>query len=306
MFRRKKKHLIILPDYAAHSDEEFHEIRSLILKKAPDIRVSIVKPKHLNRWPWYYYSSAPIQLVALSTLKNFKPQKGHLLSGRDYSKFEQLTKIQDAGFDSVCFCKPYPDMFLDPLDWGPVVIIKPEHGSKGKLVRVYKTSKVKWNKFKDDANNWLIQKYIYTGPFPISYRVTTLCGKAMGMMKITNQSNKEPLDRTNETKAFSGHNPVSSTVLSKVALEWDEKIISFAEEIAQKVFPEVALLGIDVLQESSSGKLYIAEVNPFGKTWHFSSDMGRGIEQKNQIDLKSQGLIGKAADALIDSMAKVF
>ena len=36
--------------------------------------------------------------------------------------------------------------------------------------------------------------------------------------------------------------------------------------------PEIALQGVDILREASSGKLYVLEANPGGNTWIFSKE----------------------------------
>ena len=80
----------------------------------------------------------------------------------------------------------------------------------------------------------------------------------------------------------------------------DSEIISFGEQ-AHRAFPKRPLLGIDVVREEKTGKLYVIEVNSCGQVWHFSSELGRGIQQDFNLDFESQfDGIRKAADILIE------
>jgi D-alanine-D-alanine ligase-like ATP-grasp enzyme len=50
----------------------------------------------------------------------------------------------------------------------------------------------------------------------------------------------------------------------------DADVLAFAKRIAG-VFGGIPLLGIDIVREHGSGKLYALEVNAGGNVWHFSS-----------------------------------
>jgi hypothetical protein len=49
------------------------------------------------------------------------------------------------------------------------------------------------------------------------------------------------------------------------------------ERLAQRVhavFPDIPILGCDVIREAATGDLYVLECNPGGNTWHISSKIG--------------------------------
>ena len=50
----------------------------------------------------------------------------------------------------------------------------------------------------------------------------------------------------------------------------DDEILAFARQV-HAVFPNIPVLGCDVLRRVSDGKLFALEVNAGGNTWHFSS-----------------------------------
>ena len=51
---------------------------------------------------------------------------------------------------------------------------------------------------------------------------------------------------------------------------------------------EIGLLGVDVLRDVESEKLFVSEVNSLGYTWHFSSPSGRAYQQQFGLSLESQ------------------
>ena len=85
-----------------------------------------------------------------------------------------------------------------------------------------------------------------------------------------------------------------------MALNYDEEIIRLGEAAAA-AFPDIPLLGFDIVREVPSGKLYILEANALGYVWHFSSPMGLQFQRENNFNLESQfdGL-RKAAHILAD------
>jgi D-alanine-D-alanine ligase-like ATP-grasp enzyme len=60
------------------------------------------------------------------------------------------------------------------------------------------------------------------------------------------------------------------------------------------------VIGVDIIRESQSGRLYVLEVNPHGAVWHLSSPLRKDPEharelysQFNALDLAADLLIQK-------------
>ena len=71
---------------------------------------------------------------------------------------------------------------------------------------------------------------------------------------------------------------------------------------ASAAFPEIPVLGVDVIREAASGDLYLLEVNAAGYTWQISSDYGKILKVKHGIDLAAQfGALDIIAEGLIDT-----
>jgi hypothetical protein len=74
----------------------------------------------------------------------------------------------------------------------------------------------------------------------------------------------------------------------KVTLAWDADIIALCEAAHGAAFPEIPLLGFDVVRDAETGALYILECHAHGPTWPFSSDASLGIQQASGVDFLSQ------------------
>jgi hypothetical protein len=65
----------------------------------------------------------------------------------------------------------------------------------------------------------------------------------------------------------------------------DVEIIRFGERAA-RAFPDLPMLGVDVLKEVSTGRLFVTEVNALGNNWNFSREFrdNFGIDVAEQFD----------------------
>ena len=98
-----------------------------------------------------------------------------------------------------------------------------------------------------------------------------------------------------------GYNIVAGARGGKRELVEDESIQKFAEDVATRCFPDVPILGFDVMREINTGQLFVAEVNPYGQTWHFSSELGKGMQRDYGMNYAAQfGAFDLAAKRLIE------
>jgi hypothetical protein len=47
---------------------------------------------------------------------------------------------------------------------------------------------------------------------------------------------------------------------------------------AHRAFPDCPTIGVDIIRESRSGRLYVLEVNPHGAVWHVSSTLAKKMD----------------------------
>jgi hypothetical protein len=79
----------------------------------------------------------------------------------------------------------------------------------------------------------------------------------------------------------------------------DPDIISLGER-AHQAFPECPVIGVDIIRESQSGRLYVLEVNPHGAVWHLSSPIAKRMDPEQVREAYAQfNALDLAADLLI-------
>lgn len=178
--------------------------------------------------------------------------------------------------------------------FGPYVVIKPDRGGLGAEVKIMRRGRVRWRPVITDYAGMsaalIVQTFIYTGPQPVSYRVSTLFGEALYCVRYEASHARPPLagpqafDRSLDGK---GVNIVSTSKGCTIAPSYDEKVIRFAER-AHEAFPETPVLGVDVVREQQSGQLFVLEVNPGGAGWHFAHERGLRAQREFGFSYEQQ------------------
>jgi glutathione synthase/RimK-type ligase-like ATP-grasp enzyme len=176
--------------------------------------------------------------------------------------------------------------------FGNYVVRKPDYGAKGAEVRIVKRGRVRWKQVVTSAAGpsptLLVQEFIYTGLWPVSYRVNTLFGQVLYAMRITGNASRPALHGPNDFDSRGSGNSVSivSNVRDSMAEYCDDvEIICFGERAA-RAFPDLPMLGVDVLKEVSTGRLFVTEVNALGHNWNFSREFREnlGLDVAEQFD----------------------
>jgi hypothetical protein len=185
---------------------------------------------------------------------------------------------------------------------GRYVLTKPDYGGRGADVRIRRASRVRWKppdtpvRFAS-RTGVIAQKFIYTGRWPVSYRVSTLFGKTLYSWRVEASHHRRPLESLDN---FAGISVAASHPGCSFWLNDDPEIIAFGEQ-AHRAFPDIPFLGIDIVREEPSGHLYVIEVNSAGDVWHFASGIGKSIQRWAGIDFASQfGGLQRAAEILVE------
>jgi hypothetical protein len=162
-----------------------------------------------------------------------------------------------------------------------------------------KTRRVSWRDAMAEGERLVVQQFVHTGEKPVSYRVLTLFGEALYCMRSRNDSCGGKLEKVESSKDFAGHNIVATARKGTIDLVNDTEVIEFASRVAA-VFGAIPVLGVDVLRDMHTGELHCVEVNPFGQTWHFSSKLGKLIQESMGICFAKQfGAFELAAEIFI-------
>jgi hypothetical protein len=280
-----KKNLILV----AHEGLDWRDLKEIcleIVKEAPDLAVHLVSTRNtssvLSREAW----SRPTITVSFGDLENFVPARGRIYANRQVTKLDQLAAFNAAGIRA-----PRTERFeygksYGEADWGELVVLKPlplmltSKGGNTQLIRTRNLAGLSPKRFPPDhalsKGPALIQQFIDTGTFAISWRVLTLFGAPLYCFKSTSPIARPDLtadDATIEAAIVEPKHPRLKAEFNYGdfrRFETDPEIMEFAARI-YKSFPGIPLQGCDILRECTTGDLYAIEINAGGNTWHFSS-----------------------------------
>ncbi len=296
---KRKLNLVLIPEKRMTGLGDFQKIATIIKSKCDDVIPYVTKRRHA-KFKQFIYAARPSLYVAFYEANCFSPMRGQSLHGSKASKADQYRNMEKQGLETVPWKVISPGERYSPEDWGPYAIVKPDIGRMGMDIKIRKTGRIHYEKDCPDGRQHLIQKFIYTGSQPVSYRVLTFFGEVLYLQKSTNTACGNLLNNPDRVDELGGHNPVATAMKGRAELVEDEEIIAFAKKIADTAFSDIPVLGQDIVRDLKTGKLHCLEVNPYGSTWHFSSDVGRSIQSANEIDFEKQfDAFNKAADILI-------
>lgn len=271
---------------------DFLTIRNMMIGKSPDISVTILSVNEsvpssvfaeLSQKPTLLFSPMPITLPSYI--------RGRLVCPpQTLTKAQEIQKLRDAAF-------PVPNTYLvskveqlKSIDIGPLAVIKPNVGLRGKGVNLIHSDILRrWTAdqlSRSTSNNhgMIVQQYVNTGVQPMSYRVMTVLGEVTYCIKSTANSR---IDRLPLNMSAYGV-PIASNVSDRVIVEeQDPDIIELGRRIHRGI--DVSpVLGIDLVRDATTNELYVLELNSAGWTWHLSSDHGKEHQRMYSLNLYDQ------------------
>ena len=269
--------------------DSFERLACFVEEFDPTIHTVIVEDKpgwlvELSNRPTFFFSPALI--------RNRPRIPGRIACGYPLSKSEEYSVLTEAGIPVPRWVRLREDELPNLEGFGDYVVRKPDYGAKGAEVRIVKRERVRWKRVVTSAAGpsptLLVQEFIYTGLWPVSYRVNTLFGRVLYCMRITGNASRPALRGSNDFGSRGSGNSVSivSNVRDSMAECCDDvEIIRFGERAA-RAFPDLPMLGVDVLKEVSTGRLFVTEVNALGHNWNFSREFREnfGIDVAEQFD----------------------
>lgn len=278
-------------------------IRSAIHRKHPHLKTAICGAR-LTGWERIRHGNAA--LVSFLPYSGKPPIGGAVYCGRAMSKSEECRQLQDAGLPVPRWHlwskgEPRPDL----RHFGPYVVRKPDRGARGAEVKIVRTDRLVWKEievtYASLRSEPFFQEFVYTGPYPECHRIGTLFSEPIYSLKIRREAGTIPLSgRFDFTHAdgIGSCNIVANSQHSTYSDSFDADVIELARQ-AHGAFPEIPLLGVDIIRDADTGKLWVIEVNASGYTWHFSSRVGRGIQAQHQLDFHAQfGGLERVAEIL--------
>ncbi len=277
------------------SMEQFTEVARRVRARYPHI---VASARSTKRWiptalAILAQTTRPTLSIELDRVRIVKPFRGHRLRQLEISKLDELRRLEAAEVPIPRWVEIVPGLKLDPAEWGPYVITKPTIGGRGAYVRVRKTSSVRHRLPEEFEEGHLgrdapliAQEFIFTGAMPVSYRVVTFMGRPVLAIRHEGRLQR-PLAGRFDFKATGGHNIVATAKGAKISLVFDSAILDLARKV-HSAFPEVPVLGTDIIEDAETGRRYALECNPSGAVWLLSSGSGRRIQAEFGLDFLAQ------------------
>jgi hypothetical protein len=319
-----KRNLILIhrgPEY----EKDFDEIAAKVNAIDRDITVYHLPSNLKVELPvsaWQH----PTLTVALMSKFRLPIRRGPILKNYAIEKLDQQEIFRNNGIPTPPALPFRFGMTLDPILFGEFVILKPMDlriTSTGDSVQLFRRSRVEKLSIKDfpkdhlihkDAKGYIVQKFIDTGERISAYRVTTFFSTPI--LSVSMKSNV-PRPALGSDDAVLENLPVASNAINDKMryIHADDDMIKLAQKVHRSL-PDIPLLGVDLIREASTGKLYVLECNAGGNTWHFSSNSGQKLrgwfgghprvpldkaaQKGRRMYLEQYGAFDRVADVLIE------
>jgi hypothetical protein len=275
-----EKNLILVLNNKRYNPKDFIDIGARVARNARDIEVHAVAAGSPSSVLASDVWRRPTVTVAFSTTGAFSPVRGPLLIGKRIEKLQQIETLQHAGVSVPPAQAFEPGMKLDASVWGQYVLLKPiplEASSHGEGIQLFRTSRLETMSVSDFSEQhpihkhpMMVQRFIDTGDQPCKYRALMLCGEPLYIQHTMLTTPRPPLGSEDEELAGA---TVATGGGDRIYEHLDyPDVFAFAKRMAA-AFPDIPLLGCDIVKDVKTGELYGLEVNPNGNVWHFSSKM---------------------------------
>jgi hypothetical protein len=300
------RNLLIVQTTPEQAPSDWIAVKQRIELNAPDIEVAIANNRHRNPVTARWQVRRPSLVFSPVRLIDFVPRGGAVYCGRIMGKDEQLQRLSSIGILTPKTAILSSASSFDPGEWGDYVIVKPNNMNSGNGVRLVRTVDLsaRYDELTAIANDrFLVEPYIDHSEdgYPTAYRVLSMFGRALYCTRNGWGSKRRPLAEIAADPlgiiASNSDTPGGHTH----SLCNDPQIISLAER-THEAFPECPVLGVDIIRDIQSGRLYVLEVNPHGAVWHLSSPFSKDADpayvrsryaQFNALDLAADLLIRK-------------
>ncbi|HUQ38305.1 MAG TPA: hypothetical protein VM144_18200 [Aestuariivirga sp.] len=289
-------------------EQDFAEISTKIFALDPDITIYSLATGTTDQLPQTAWQR-PTLTVALNAKFNLEVKRGPVLKNHQIDKLVQYRIFREAGLPTPPTLPFKFGMQLDPIMFGEFVLIKPMSltlGSQGRGVQLFRRKRLERMTSRDFSpdhlihkagEGFLVQKFIDTGELVSYNRVSTFFSEPMYSYFSRAKSPRGSLGSPDE---LIEKLPITNNASSfrERSLRAEEDIVALAKRV-HDAFPDIPLLGTDILREQGTGKLLVIECNPGGNTWHFSSQMNMPL----RLALGKASLVGpKKAHAVARQM----
>jgi hypothetical protein len=303
--------LVAQPEYLATDDLLI--IREKMARQAPDIHVLVAgradRAELINASYW----QRPALTVSFGPLGRFRPLRGKVFANQAIPKLEQYRRLAAAGVATPRTAPFRFGMDLSAADWGELCVLKPDDidsTSSGRGLYLFRARRLA-ALMPDDlppshfarGKPMIVQSFIDTGARFSVYRCLTLFGEVIYQNLATAPEPHPPL--ASDDQVIEGILPEPPRTWTTPVINTDADVMAFASSV-HAVFPDMPLLGCDIVREHATGRLYAIEVNAGGNVWHLSSPRTSSWRSITKIQdyLSTFKSYDKAALALIRTVRR--
>lgn len=283
--------LILVHQPFAQDAQDFFDIAAIVEQMAPDIKTYVAYNDSRNVLTRKKASALPTLIFSPGELDEFCPRRGKIYAGGFIPKSEQMRRFAEAGLPVPPFAFNGEDVAVR-ADLSDFVLVKPDHqdASRGEGIQL-RRRKILTQEIAASAgkigHDFIVQKFVDTGPYPSNYRVHSLFGEPLLAFKKT--STVRGPDRAMPDVVL--HDAVTQarrTTGQRRELCRDEDVLALARQ-AYVALPEIPLHGCDIIRDCKTGQLFLLEINAGGNTWVFSKSMAQGHDRQAELR-KSLGI----------------
>jgi hypothetical protein len=287
-FGKRHCNLVILINERFEIDS-FERVARFVREFDPTVNVFVLRDSASNKQS---LPVLPTLTFSPAVIRHPLSQCGCVFAGYPLSKSEEYAALARIGIPVPEWVLLTEKIFPDLSAFDDYVVQKPNYGGMSAEVTVLRKDQVRWRPIETRAagrsDSMIVQRFIYTGVRPVAYRVNTLFGRALYSIKQEAAEDRPPLFKPHDLSDASMANGVTISATAAgahVELSFDEEILRLAER-AHAAFPQIPLLGFDIVREFPSGKLYVLEANAIGYTWRFDSHavINGGFSLEEQFD----------------------
>ena len=268
------RNLVILHTPGNEDVADWIAVKSRIDSRAPDIDARIagnhLRDEQIEAWQ----ATRPSLVFAVCPLWRYRPPGGRIYAGQPMSKLEEHERLEAAGMPTPRTVRLRSDLDLDPAEWGDYVVVKPARGSFGRDVHLVATTDLarRYDAVNDPKDGVSIVQpfveHVDGQGRPTTHRVLTFFGKALYAIRSRWSEPRGDVAEIAHDGQLLAANAGGKERLREIL--HDPEIVTLAERAASAV-PEAPALGVDIIRETGTGRLFVLELNAAGTVWHLSS-----------------------------------
>jgi hypothetical protein len=306
--------VLLIPDHVANdpakTTRDFREIAATI--KSEGVRCTLARHRKAAQVPLLPLWLGKTVSISMVGRTDRKLLPGKFLAGLSHNKVEEYRALEQAGAPVPRWEEVRPGTKLNPDEWGSYVVVKPSRGWLGAEVRIKRIGRVQYKEPSSyPAGHFgrrgpmILQKFIYTGEWPVSWRVVTVFGKVVLCYRQTTVRGQPLKKRWGFDTG--GVAIVSNTAAMRVELDPDQEIMNVARSAHLSAFPDIPVLHFDIARDVETGEVAIFECHPHHPYWPFASKSALALQAEQGLSFHGQfDAMPTIGRAIVEKVRSIF